>query len=292
MSGTHNVFVLWHGGSTNLADVEFVEQQVWPEQTDNTVVVVNDTPASDAFHFTYVGSTWDDTNKVGQGDPWTYYIKNKGQHEGAGNIGYTGNGTVIEFPNVNFSPADNFVYNKIYVNHACDKSWTDYIENSNFSFYIDLEDDAEGAPATVAPMATIDWSNADQRAALIADKTPIAVVRLQGTGSWGTRAATSAPLSKVEGVHNLYMFYNTPTTNAGANVFDIYLEGSIQTGVTDVNAATLRAYGTTGAIVTSVDAQVYSITGAYMGTAHSSLAVPAGVYVVKAGNKAVKVLVK
>jgi hypothetical protein len=57
-------------------------------------------------------------------------------------------------------------------------------------------------------------------------------------------------------------------------------------------ANALKAYGTTGRIIVDRVADVYTIAGAYVGKAQSSIEVPAGVYIVKAGSLAKKVLVK
>jgi hypothetical protein len=54
----------------------------------------------------------------------------------------------------------------------------------------------------------------------------------------------------------------------------------------------LNAYGTAGRIIVDRVADVYTIAGAYIGKVQSSIDVPAGVYIVKAGSLAKKVLVR
>ena len=57
-------------------------------------------------------------------------------------------------------------------------------------------------------------------------------------------------------------------------------------------ADAFNAYAANGTIYATAPAKVYNLAGALVGTADNTLNVAAGVYVVKAGSKAVKVLVK
>ena len=57
-------------------------------------------------------------------------------------------------------------------------------------------------------------------------------------------------------------------------------------------ADAFNAYAANGTIYATAPAKVYNLAGALVGTANNTLNVAAGVYVVKAGSKAVKVLVK
>ena len=210
ITGQHRVIVKWRGGSTNLQAVEFCEQELWPLHVDCGIVLEDVEPSENAFHFTFVDCP------EGQGDPWGYEVKNKGQYESAGNIGYTGNGTVIDFygdgDGVDFG---NGGWKRIIVNHSSQPSWIGDIDRSNFSFYLDLDPDFMYTPE--------DWSqNLD---AILEGHEPIAVVRLQGTGDWGVRKRTAGEfLVNVTGKHDLFMVYNTPDASTGANVFDIWLD--------------------------------------------------------------------
>ncbi|MBR6249141.1 MAG: T9SS C-terminal target domain-containing protein [Muribaculaceae bacterium] len=211
--GQHRILVKWRGGSTNLQAVEFVEQALWQQHPDCGIVLEDVEPAPDAFHHTFVGCP------EGMGDPWTYEVKCKGRYESAGNIGYTGNGTVINFfgengggDGVDFGEGG---WKRIIVNHSSEPSWIGDVDRSNFSFYLDLDPDYIYTPE--------DWEQ--NLPAILEGHEPIAVVRLQGTGAWSVAKRTAGQfLVDVKGKHELFMVYNTPDGNTGANVFDIYLD--------------------------------------------------------------------
>ena len=223
VTGKHHVICQWHGGSTNVGALEFVTEQPWPEAVDCGITLENPQPSDKALHFTYRGCP------EGQGKPWSYEVKCKGQYESAGNIGYTKNGTVIDFFMPDGSAIDfgNNLYKSIVVSHSSEPSWIGDIEEANFAFYLDLDPDMT--------YTAEDW---DQNLATILEgKTPIARVRIQGTGAWSvvrnTVGAITQPLS---GKHELFMVYNTPDANTGANVFDIYFDPQDINGVKgDIN---------------------------------------------------------
>lgn len=78
-------------------------------------------------------------------------------------------------------------------------------------------------------------------------------------------------------------------------VFDaLVFKNTAPTSVANVaaKAEAFNAYAANGTIYASAPAKVYNLAGALVGTANNTLNVAAGVYVVKAGAKAVKVLVK
>lgn len=78
-------------------------------------------------------------------------------------------------------------------------------------------------------------------------------------------------------------------------VFDaLVFKNTAPTSVANVaaKAEAFNAYAANGTIYASAPAKVYNLAGALVGTADNTLNVAAGVYVVKAGSKAVKVLVK
>ena len=235
ITGQHKVLVKWRGGSTNLQAIEFVEDILWVEHVDCGIVLEDVEPDADAFHFTF------EACPEGQGNPWGYEVKCHGQYEAAGNIGYTGNGTVIDF----FGDGDGVDFGdggwtRIIVNHSSEPSWIGDIDRSNFSFYIDLDPDFIYTPE--------DWSQ--NLAAILEGHEPIAVVRLQGTGAWSVRKRTAGEfLVNVTGKHDLFMVYNTPNYDTGANVWDIWfdkhvdqqgipgdVDGNGSVGVEDVNA--------------------------------------------------------
>ncbi len=218
ITGEHRVLVKWRGGSTNLQAIEFVEGILWVEHVDCGIVLEDVEPDADAFHFTFEGCP------EGQGNPWGYEVKCHGQYEGAGNIGYTGNGTVIDF----FGDGDGVDFGeggwtRIIVNHSSEPSWIGDIDRSNFSFYLDLDPDFVYTPE--------DWEQ--NLAAILEGHEPIAVVRLQGTGAWSVRKRTAGEfLINVTGKHELFMVYNTPSFNTGANVWDIWFDKHVdQQGV-------------------------------------------------------------
>lgn len=218
ITGEHRVLVKWRGGSTNLQAIEFVEGILWVEHVDCGIVLEDVEPDADAFHFTFEGCP------EGQGNPWGYEVKCHGQYEGAGNIGYTGNGTVIDF----FGDGDGVDFGeggwtRIIVNHSSEPSWIGDINRSNFSFYLDLDPDFVYTPE--------DWEQ--NLAAILEGHEPIAVVRLQGTGAWSVRKRTAGEfLINVTGKHELFMVYNTPSFNTGANVWDIWFDKHVdQQGV-------------------------------------------------------------
>lgn len=222
ITGQHKVLVRWFGGSTNLQAIEFVEQQLWIEHPDCGIVLVDELPEADAFHYTYLGQP------EGQGNPWGYEVKCRGRYENRGNIGYTGNGTVIDFygdgEGVDFGENP---YKRVVINHSCDRSWVGPIEESNFTFYLDLDPDFIYTPE--------DWEN--NLAGILEGHEPVAVVRLQGTGDWSVYKHVAGEfLVPVTGKHELFMVYNTPGTDIGANVLDIYFDHGSKGGIKgDVN---------------------------------------------------------
>ena len=221
VTGKHHIIVKWIGGSTNLCAVEFVKDRVWSVQPDCGIILEDVEPNADAFHFTFRDCV------EGEGDPWGYEVKCKGQWESKGNIGYTKNGTVIDFygdgEGVDFGTEG---YKRIIVNHSCDKSWAGSIDISNFSFYIDLD------PELIYTKEKWD----QDLASILEGHEPVAVVRLQGTGKWDVTKRTAGEfLVPVTGKHELFMVYNTRDDNTGANVFDIWMDGGKNFETGDVN---------------------------------------------------------
>ena len=295
INGTHRVICKWIGGSINLKYVEFVKQAVWPIATDCGVQIEDVEPAADAFHMTF------ENCPEGMGNPWAYTVWCKGVYESAGNIGYTKNGTVIEFYDENGDGVDfgDGSYKRIIVNHACDKTYAGPIEKSNFSFYIDLD-----------PDFTYNDEDFDQNLSdILADHEPICVVRLQGTGNWATRKKTAGQIvTPVSGKHNLFMVYNnTYADNAGANVFDIYMDTVEPAGVESIvndKANNVNVYTAEGEVIVNAEipttVDVFSLNGQHMTSVavngEASIEMARGFYLLRATNAegvtAFKVIVK
>jgi len=161
-------------------------------------------------------------------------ILNKGQWEDD-NVGYTGDGTVLKITGIDFQQGQ---FDKILVSHGTGMSWAGYINEANFKFYLDLEDDATVEPAAGGPrrITVEDWASVRDQ---LTDIEPVATVRLQATGGWGNVYTTKGDLSKVEGVHDVYIIFTAPD---GANIKDIYLDDQEEevdpsTGVNEITAA-------------------------------------------------------
>lgn len=284
ITGTHKVICKWLGGSINLRHVEFVKNAVWPIATDCGVVLEDVEPAADAFHMTFIDCP------EGQGNPWHYAVRCKGQYESAGNIGYTRNGTVIEFFDENGDGVDfgDGSYKRIIINHACEPAYAGPIEQSNFSFYLDLDPD----------FSITDEMFDQELDDILADHEPICRVRMQGTGSWGTRKKTAGTiLEPVSGKHSLFMVYNqTYNTNAGANVFDIYMDkveaSGIESIAKDKADNNVKVFTAAGEIIVVADipttAEVYTLNGQRVASVavegEASIEMGRGFYLLRAAN--------
>jgi hypothetical protein len=111
--------------------------------------------------------------------------------------------------------------------------------------------------------------------------------------SWTAYYPEKPQFTKIHLTKGVHTFVVTSLCSQWA--FDkIKFIGTKADGVESVadKANALKAYGTTGRIIVDRVADVYTIAGAYVGKAQSSIEVPAGVYIVKAGSLAKKVLVK
>lgn len=284
ITGTHKVICKWLGGSINLRHIEFVKNAVWPIATDCGVVLEDVEPAADAFHMTFIDCP------EGQGNPWHYAVRCKGQYESAGNIGYTRNGTVIEFYDENGDGVDfgDGSYKRIIINHACEPAYAGPIEQSNFSFYLDLDPD----------FSITDEMFDQELDDILADHEPICRVRMQGTGSWGTRKKTAGTiLEPVSGKHSLFMVYNqTYNTSAGANVFDIYMDkveaSGIESIAKDKADNNVKVFTAAGEIIVVADipttAEVYTLNGQRVASVavegEASIEMGRGFYLLRAAN--------
>jgi hypothetical protein len=296
VTGEHKIIAKWVGGGFNLQNIEFSKGNLWTESLKCGITVVDELPSDDAFHCTFVGCL------EGQANPWYYEVLAKGQYESAGNIGYTKNGTVINFFDASGDGVDfgNGEYKSIVVNHSSESSWLGPIDEANFAFYIDLDPDFTIMKET--------WDT--DLASILEGHEPIARVRIQGTGSWGIKKHTAGEmLREVTGKHQLYMVYNIlNSTTMGANVFDIYLDKKELSGVSQSSADVegVEVYASNGKIMVNtvdpVKVTVYTLSGSTMSeTVASSGAntydAASGFYIVKVTDKngavgTYKVLVK
>lgn len=284
VNGTHKVIAKWLGGSINLHHIDFVKDDIWPIATDCGIVIEDVQPEADALHIQFEG------NAEGVAAPWNYAVRCKGQYEGAGNIGYTKNGTVIEFFDVNGDGVDlgDGSYKRIVVNHASEPSYMGPIEQSNFKFYTDLDPD----------MMYSDEDFDQNLDDILADHEPFCTVRLQGTGAWSVRKKTAGAITRpVSGKHNVFMVYtSTYNTSGGANVFDIYLDkaaaSSVDAIAKDNTDNGVNVYTSEGEIIVVADmltnVEIFSLNGQRLAAAmvegENTLEVAPGFYLVRASN--------
>lgn len=283
VKGSHYLFVKW-SDATNLEKIELVKENLWFENPDCGIIYEDVQPSEDAVLFTTKGegTTGGDWS---QGDmEWEILVTLNTNVAGEGsNIGYTKNGIVVAYYDIDFKDGE---YKRAIINHSCDKTYIGTIEEANFSLYIDLDD--------------IDWSvittPEEVKNALIG-REPITVVRAQGTGGWGTKLSTAAPLKQVEGVHTIYVVYNLPD-GAGANIYGLYLDPNDGSGTGIKPSATIEGmeiYSINNEIVVntkeSANVAIYTISGVQVAnralpagtTTISNL--PVGLYILKATNK-------
>lgn len=219
ISGTHTIYLKWHGGSCNIANVHFVKDYLYSLGNIVDPVIlnkINEQPSENAVRYSFRnefnGTQADNVVYIGR-DSGRTTILNQGQWED-NNVGWTGGHTVLKITDVDFEDGR---FNEILVNHATGSSWLGYINDANFKFYIDLNEEG------------VNWGEAQ---AAFADVEPIATVWMQATGGWGNEYTTKGDLSEVTGVHNLYIIY---TASDGANVKDIYLDGPAPTVKSAIN---------------------------------------------------------
>ncbi len=214
VTGSHHLYVKW-GNATNLHQIDLVKEPVWYENPDCGVVYDNAQPSENAVVFVTKGESGaTEGGDVSQGETaWKIIqpISGDAKCEG-GNIGYTKAGVVVMYQDIDFK---NGYYKDVFINASCDKTYIgSTTEEANYSLYVDLDD--------------IDWAtvtNLDELHGALEGHEPVAVVRAQGTGAWSNKLTTTAPLSHVEGIHNLYVVYNLPDRdNIGTNIYGLYLD--------------------------------------------------------------------
>ncbi|MBQ9217223.1 MAG: carbohydrate-binding protein [Muribaculaceae bacterium] len=265
VTGTHTVYLKWQDGSNNIANVHFAKGHVWSLGNILDPIVTtyeNEQPSDKAVRYSFLDGmkNSEEATYIGK-DSGRTTILYKGQWE-TDNVGYTGDGSVLKITGMDFQQGQ---FDKILVSHATGMSWAGYINEANFKFYIDLEANptaVEGAPRRIE---VADWSQVRNQ---LTDIEPIATVRLQATSGWGNVYTTKGDLSKVEGVHDVYVVYTAPD---GANIKDIYLDDQEEdpaTGVTSVTAAK------------AVNGNVYTIDGRMVRSNAAGIeGLPAGLYI-------------
>lgn len=281
VKGSHYLFVKW-GDATNLQKIDLVKEKLWFENPDCGVVFENVQPSENAVEYNVKGE---------EGVNWEILVNGSGKdtphrEDSQENIGFTSNGVVVAYYGVDFKDGE---YQRVIIRHSCDKNWLGNIEEANFSLYIDLDQDINFRII----------STPEQLKEQLAGHEPFAVVRAQGTGSWGIREATAAPMtSKIEGVHDLYVVYNLPD-GAGANIYNIYLDPEAGPGTGIQQAAAiegLEIYSVNSEIIvnTSEDTHIaiYTISGIQVKNetlragSNTINDLPNGMYILKATNKA------
>ena len=271
VTGEHTVFLVWHGGSTNVSEVEFCHGELWSlgnrvDTTPFNAEKVNEQPSDKAVRYSFLNSMQDSPNYIGRNSNRTT-ILNQGQWEDD-NVGYTGDGTVLRIEGFDFQDGQ---FDKMLVSHSTGNNDPSYVENYYFKFYIDLEADASTGAPRRAPIE--DWGAAPLQ---LADVEPIATVQNQPTGGWGTVMTTKGELSRVMGEHTVYILYG----GDGANIKDIYLDDQVEdpyTGIADVQVAK------------TANGNVYSIDGRLVKKGATSLdGLDKGIYIFNGEKHLVK----
>ena len=220
-----------------------------------------------------------DTN---QGIQWEVIkpISGDARCEGS-NIGYTKAGVVVAYKGIDFK--DNY-YKEVFINASCEPSYIgSTIEDANFTLYTDLND--------------IDWENVtnlEELNAALEGREPVAVVRAQGTGSWGNKLTTAGDLADISGIHDLYVVYNLPDRdNIGANIYGLYLDPgenpqSIKENIAQGNGIEVRGHDNRATICTGTDMHVtvYTVNG----TAIAEMDVKAGTTLIDNLNSGIYIL--
>lgn len=282
VTGSHYLFVKW-GDATNLHRIDLVKEPVWFENPECGIVFENVQPSEDAVEYVTkgTGESGGDSS-VGEMEWKVLLAGADGAHGEGSNIGYTSNGVVVCYYDVDFKDGE---FKRVVINHSCDKNWLGTIDEANFSLYTDLDD--------------IKWgyiTNPEELKEALADYEPIAKVRAQGTGSWSIKEGTAGLLKEVKGVHNLYIVYNLP--QGGANIYGLYLDPNVgeTTGVKPTTAIKeLSMYSVNDEVIVNsaeaVNVAIYTVNGVQIanknlpaGTTTIRNFAP-GLYILKAVNK-------
>ena len=262
ISGVHDLYVKWTG-ATNLKEIQLIKGTPWVIEDDEPeqIVLVDEQLNEDAYgmHFDSMGGIENVVEFMANGSDNLQFE--------ATNIGYTSRGVVLKFVGVDFQEGQ---FTRIVVAHSSDQT---SLGSSTFDFYIDLNHE--------------DYSDLS----VLENDEVLATVQAQGTGNWSSVKKTAGAMNfKVEGVHDLYMVFNT---DAGANIHGVYLdrdyEGDSSVSGEALHAEAVHVWAADGGICVEAAgnawAEVYNLAGQSVLQAAVSgaetLAVPAGFYVVK-----------
>ena len=283
VTGSHYLFVKW-GDATNLHRIDLLKEPVWFENPQCGVVFENVLPSEEAVVYVTKGTgTEGGDSSMGEME-WEVMVAGAdGAHGEGANIGFTSNGVVVCYYDVDFKDGE---YKRVIINHSCDKNWLGTIDEANFSLYTDLDD--------------IKWgyiTNAEELKEALAGYEPIAKVRAQGTGAWSVKEGTAGLLDEVKGVHNLYIVYNLPQSS-GANIYGLYLDPNVgeTTGVKPTTAIKeLNIYSVNDEVVVesaeAVNVAIYTVNGVQIANKNLPAGTTtirnfaSGLYILKAVNK-------
>lgn len=142
ISGTHTVYLKWHGGSINVADVHFVKDRLYSlgnvyypiaellaEEQESTE------PSANAARYTFRNAlSGENIVNVGRDSGRTRILThfNNEQWED-NNVGYTCDRTMLRVSGVNFKSAE---FDRMICSYATGANWS---EATNFQFFLDTE---------------------------------------------------------------------------------------------------------------------------------------------------------
>ena len=260
ISGTHTVYLKWHGGSINISNVHFVKDYLYSQGNTYFPFVNPEDPveqdpviSANAARYSFRADTQNssDATYVGRNSGRTRILY-QGQWED-NNVGWTKDRSILRVSNVNFNSA----YNELIAQYA---AAGDQNPNSNLKFFIDTEINkinlttvlsdagiqldgiAQFLFNAVTSGTTVDALlndyDIDQIKGLvgegngdalvntlfnhIAALTPAATVPLVRTGDWGNEVKKAGDLTAINGTHNVYIVFNANGDN-GANIKDFWL---------------------------------------------------------------------
>lgn len=260
ITGKHDIIAKWTA-QTNLKSIQLIEGSPWILEDDQPIKIeLIDEPVNSwayGMHFDSMGGIENTVDFMATGS-------DKLQWEST-NLGYTSYGVVLKFNAVDFQDGR---FTRILVDHSSDQS---SLGDSTFDFYVDLNHE--------------DYSDLS----ILENDTKLAVVKAQGTNSWGDHKKTAGAMtSKLTGEHDLYMVFNT---NAGVNLHGVYLDTDYNSaGIVGITTGSdVKVWGETETInvsaETGVVVKVYDLAGRSVAVVdaaegNASIAVAGGIYIV------------
>ena len=144
VEGEHTVYLKWHGGSINIANVHFVKDYLYslgntyyPVVSNEEIPQGNSEPSDNAVRYSFRGQ-FNGNNQgvvyIGDGSGRTRII-NEGQWE-TDNVGWTKNRTMLRITNVDFQQGG---FNEMFVAHSTGWRNDDPNVAKNFKFYPESE---------------------------------------------------------------------------------------------------------------------------------------------------------